>query len=100
MSVTVPPMSLTGLILGIACVLLTAVAVVLTTRTVRRMIATIRLGQPDPTRSGPFGRRMRTMLVEVLGHTRMLKWSHVGVAHWFVMAGFGGLILSVVGAYG
>jgi Fe-S oxidoreductase len=100
MSVTVPAMSLTGLILGIACVLLTAVAVVLTTRTVRRMIATIRLGQPDPTRSGPFGRRMRIMLVEVLGHTRMLKWSHVGIAHWFVMVGFGGLILSVVGAYG
>jgi Fe-S oxidoreductase len=91
---------MTGLILGIACVLLTAVAVVLTTRTVRRMIATIRLGQPDPTRNGPFGRRFLTMLKEVLGHTRMLKWSHVGLAHWFVMAGFGGLILSVVAAYG
>jgi Fe-S oxidoreductase len=91
---------MTGLILGIACVLLTAVAVVLTTRTVRLMIKTIRLGQPDPTRNGPFGRRFATMLKEVLGHTRMLKWSHVGVAHWFVMAGFGGLILSVVAAYG
>jgi len=91
---------MTGLILGIACVLLTAVAVLLTTRTVRRMIKTIRLGQPDPTRNGPFGRRFATMLKEVLGHTRMLRWSHVGVAHWFVMAGFGGLILSVVAAYG
>ncbi|GAB3912787.1 (Fe-S)-binding protein [Kibdelosporangium lantanae] len=91
---------MTGLILGVACVLLTVVAVVLTTRTVRRMIKTIRLGQPDPTRNGPFGRRFATMLKEVLGHTRMLKWSHVGVAHWFVMAGFGGLILSVVAAYG
>ncbi|MEV4311663.1 (Fe-S)-binding protein [Actinocrispum sp. NPDC049592] len=93
-------MSGLGLVLGIVCVLLTAVAVVLTTRTVRRMLATIRLGQPDSTRNGPFGRRFKIMLKEVLGHTRMLKWSHVGIAHWFVMAGFGGLILSVVAAYG
>jgi Fe-S oxidoreductase len=93
-------MSGLGLVLGTVCVLLTAVAVVLTTITVRRMIATIRLGQPDSTRNGPFGRRFKVMLKEVLGHTRMLKWSHVGIAHWFVMAGFGGLILSVVGAYG
>jgi Fe-S oxidoreductase len=93
-------MSGLGLVLGIVCVLLTAVAVVLATSTVRRMIATIRLGQPDPTRNGPFGRRFRIMLKEVLGHTRMLKWSHVGIAHWVVMAGFGGLILSVVAAYG
>src|SRR5688500_1333910 len=93
-------MSLVGVILGIVCVLLTAVAVVLTTKTVRRMTDTIRLGQPDPTRNRPVGRRLRTMLKEVLGHTRMLKFSYVGVAHWFVMAGFGGLILSVVAAYG
>jgi Fe-S oxidoreductase len=93
-------MSGLGLVLGAVCVLLTAVAVVLTTITVRRMLATIRLGQPDPTRNGPFGRRFKVMLKEVLGHTRMLKWSHVGIAHWFVMAGFGGLILSVVAAYG
>ncbi|MFD1045699.1 hypothetical protein ACFQ1S_09035 [Kibdelosporangium lantanae] len=83
---------MTGLILGVACVLLTVVAVVLTTRTVRRMIKTIRLGQPDPTRNGPFGRRFATMLKEVLGHTRMLKWSHVGVAHWFGQAVGRGLI--------
>jgi Fe-S oxidoreductase len=87
------------LTLGIICLLLTVVAVVMTTRTVRQMIRTIRLGQPDSTRNGPFGRRFATMLKEVLGHTRMLKWSHVGIAHWFVMAGFGGLILSVVAAY-
>ncbi|ALG14306.1 (Fe-S)-binding protein [Kibdelosporangium phytohabitans] len=89
-----------GLILGILCVVLTAVAIVMTTMTVRRMLATIRLGQPDSTRNGPFGRRMAVMVKEVLGHTRMLKWSHIGVLHWFVMAGFGGLILSVVAAYG
>jgi Fe-S oxidoreductase len=88
------------LVLGLVSVAVTAVAVVMVVRTVRRMVSSIRLGQPDPTRRGPFGARLRTMLTEVLGHTRMLKWSHVGVAHWLVMVGFGGLSLSVLEAYG
>ncbi|MEP6980942.1 MAG: Fe-S oxidoreductase, partial [Nakamurella sp.] len=52
-----------------------------------RMTRTVRLGQPDPTRNGPVGPRLKTMLTETLGHTRMLKWGIVGVAHWFVMVG-------------
>ncbi len=40
------------------------------------------------------------MLVETLGHTRMLKWGIVGVAHWFVFLGFIVLSLLVVEAYG
>ena len=83
-----------NVVLGVVTALLTVVAVVLVTRTVARMVAIIRLGQADGTRTGPFGPRFRTMLVETLGHTRMLKWSHVGVFHWLVMAGFGGLFLA------
>ncbi len=93
-------MSAVNVVLGVVTVLLTAVAVALVARTVARMVAVVRLGQPDGSRSGPFGARFATMLTETLGHTRMLKWSHVGVFHWLVMAGFGGLFLALVEAYG
>ncbi|RCW47161.1 Fe-S oxidoreductase [Halopolyspora algeriensis] len=88
------------LVLGLICLAVTVVAVVMVVRTVRRMVASIRLGQPDPDRKGPFGARFGNMLKEVLGHTKMLKLTHVGIAHWFVMLGFGGLSLSVLEAYG
>ncbi|MGP4016730.1 heterodisulfide reductase-related iron-sulfur binding cluster [Saccharopolyspora sp. 5N708] len=88
------------LVLGLICLAVTVVAVVLVVRTVRRMVSAIRLGQPDPTRKGPFGARFGNMVKEILGHTRMLKWGHVGVAHWFVMLGFLGLSLTVAEAYG
>jgi Fe-S oxidoreductase len=86
-------------VLGIVTLASLVVAVALVWRTVAAMIATIRLGQPDPSRTGPFGPRFGTMLKETLGHTRMLKWSHVGVFHWMVMVGFGGLILALVEAF-
>ncbi len=65
-----------------------------------RMVRVIKLGQPDATRNAPFGPRLRHMLTETLGHTRMLKWGIVGVAHWFVMIGFGALVLTLVQAIG
>lgn len=83
----------------VAAAAVTAVALVLVIRAVRRMVAVVRLGQPDPTRSeGPRGRTV-TMLREIFGHTRMLKWSVVGVAHWFVMLGFILLTVLVLAAY-
>ncbi|MDR7302090.1 (Fe-S)-binding protein [Haloactinomyces albus] len=88
------------LVLGLICLAVTVVAVVMVVRAVRRMVASIRLGQPDPDRKGPFGPRFGNMLKEVLGHTKMLKLTHVGIAHWFVMLGFVGLSLSVLEAYG
>ncbi len=60
----------------------------------------VRLGRPDPHRAGPVGVRLKTMLKESLGHTRMLKWGVVGAAHWFVMIGFGALFLTLVAASG
>ncbi len=78
---------------------ITAVAVWLAVRAVSKMVAVIRLGQPDPTRSGDKISRTRTMLAETAGHTRMLRWSVVGAAHWFVMVGFVVLSLLVLEAY-
>ncbi|MET7417930.1 (Fe-S)-binding protein [Dactylosporangium sp. NPDC005555] len=78
---------------------ITVVATVLVVRTVRRMIAVVRLGQPDPSRGGSRGLRVKTMLAETLGHTRMLRWGVVGAAHWFVMIAFLALSSLVLEAY-
>ncbi len=79
--------------------LVTLVAVVLAVRAVMQITAVIRLGRPDPARFTDQGTRTRTMLVETLGHTRMLKWSVIGAAHWFVMVSFMILFLLVLEAY-
>ena len=78
----------------------TAVAVALFARTVARIVAVIRLGQPAPGRTGDPGARTATMVRETLGHTRMLQWTRVGAAHWFIMVGFGLLFATLVNAYG
>jgi Fe-S oxidoreductase len=77
----------------------TLVAVVLAARAVMQITAVIRQGRPDPERFTDKGTRTRTMLVETLGHTRMLKWSVIGAAHWFVMVSFMILFLLVLEAY-
>ena len=78
---------------------ITVVAVVVVVRAVDRMVAVIRLGQPDGSRSDNRLTRTGTMLTETLGHTRMLKWTWVGAAHWFVMVGFILLSSLVLQAY-
>ncbi|MBU2670022.1 (Fe-S)-binding protein [Actinoplanes bogorensis] len=78
---------------------ITIVAVVLAVRAVLTITAVIRQGQPDPGRFVDPKTRTKTMLVETLGHTRMLKWSAIGAAHWFVMVSFMILFLLVVEAY-
>ncbi|MEV0132216.1 (Fe-S)-binding protein [Dactylosporangium sp. NPDC050688] len=78
---------------------ITVVATVLVVRTVRRMISVVRLGQPDPTRGDSRSLRLKTMLAETLGHTRMLRWTVVGAAHWFVMIAFVALSSLVLEAY-
>src|ERR671911_1176026 len=81
-------------------VTLTLVAVALAARAVSQIVRVIRLGQPVDDRTDRLGRRLTTMLREPLGHTRMLKWSAVGAAHWFVFVGFGLLFVTLVTAYG
>ena len=65
-----------------------------------QMFRHVRLGAADPFRAGPVVPRLVTLVKEFLGHTRMLKWGWQGAAHWFVMVGFGALVLTLVQAVG
>jgi Fe-S oxidoreductase len=78
----------------------TAAGVALLGRTAAGLVGTVRLGQPDPTRTDRPGLRVRTLVREFLGHTRMARLPLVAAAHWFVMVSFGLLFLSLVQAYG
>ena len=80
--------------------LITAVALILLTVRVRTLISLYKKQQPDPTRSNNKSARMKNMFKEVLGHTKMLKFTGSGIAHWFVMIGFGALFGTLVTAYG
>lgn len=79
---------------------ITVVAVALAVRAVADMTRVIRLGQPTPGRADDPATRTVTMLRETVGHTRMLKWTWIGAAHWFVFAGFILLFATLVTAYG
>jgi Fe-S oxidoreductase len=80
--------------------LTTIFAVTLFAVRVRHLIALYEKQQPDPTRSGNKSARLKNMLKEVLGHTKMLNFTGTGIAHWFVMIGFGALFGTLVTAYG
>ena len=80
--------------------LITVFALILLTVRVRHLIALYRKQQPDPTRSDNKSARFNNMLKEVLGHTKMLNFTGTGIAHWFVMIGFGALFGTLVTAYG
>ena len=67
---------------------------------VNQLLKVVRLGQQDPTRSDNRGNRWKNLVVETLGHSRMLQWNHVGIAHWFVFVGFGALFFTLVTAFG
>ncbi|MGY0230414.1 (Fe-S)-binding protein [Longispora urticae] len=93
-------MGVTQIVATVVAVLVTVVAIALFARSVGSMVKIIKLGQPDPTRSKPLAQRLVNMLKETLGHTRMLKWTTVGIAHWFVFIGFGTLALTLAEAFG
>ena len=80
--------------------LITAVALILLTVRVRTLISLYKKQQPDPTRSNNKSARLKNMFTEVFGHTKMLKFTGSGIAHWFVMIGFGALFGTLVTAYG
>ncbi len=79
----------------------TVVALALVARAALFLVNVIGLGQPEApsVRMDHPGRRLRTMLTETLGHTRMLRWSIPGLAHWFVFVGFGVLFSTLLEAY-
>jgi Fe-S oxidoreductase len=76
------------------------VAVALFARAVGAIITVIRLGQPAPGRTDSKRDRWAHLLSETLGHTRMLQWTLVGAAHWFVFVSFGALFFTLVTAFG
>ncbi|WP_240759195.1 (Fe-S)-binding protein, partial [Phytoactinopolyspora endophytica] len=78
----------------------TAMALVVLTDAVIRMVSVIRLGPSAPERLDHPGQRARTLIREFLGHNRMLKRPVVAVAHWFVMVGFLLLFATLITAYG
>ena len=80
--------------------LITAFALIFLTVRVRQLIALYKKQQPDPTRSNNQSARFKNMLTEVLGHTKMLNFTATGIAHWFVMSGFGALFGTLITAYG
>ena len=80
--------------------LITAVALILLAIQGRRFLAIFKKQQPDPTRSDNKSARLKNMFKEVLGHTKMLSFTGSGIAHWFVMIGFGALVGTLITAYG
>ncbi len=74
--------------------------VALFARAAASIVGVLRLGRPLVGRRDAPGARWRHLLAETFGHTRMLQWSRVGVAHWLVFLAFGGLLLTLVTAYG
>jgi Fe-S oxidoreductase len=80
--------------------LITAFALIFLAVRVRQLIALYKRQQPDPTRSNNQSARFTNMLKEVLGHTKMLNFTATGIAHWFVMIGFGALFGTLITAYG
>src|SRR3954463_1788746 len=78
----------------------TLVGVALFARTVGYLVRVIRLGAPDRTRGGHSGDRLRSVLVETLGHARLGKWPLIGIMHRVVFVGFGALFFTLVTAYG
>ncbi|WP_432848871.1 (Fe-S)-binding protein [Amycolatopsis sp. CA-161197] len=88
------------LTLGGISVLLGIVAWGLFIATIARFVRVIRLGQPDPTRNGPFMPRLGTLIKEFAAHTRMAKFRQVAPWHWMVMWGFLIGSLALFEAYG
>jgi Fe-S oxidoreductase len=88
------------LVLATTSYLITIFALVLLTIRVRQLIALYKKQQPDPTRNNNKSARLQNMFKEVLGHTKMLNFTGTGIAHWFVMIGFGALFGTLVTAYG
>ena len=66
----------------------------------REIYQRIARGQADPTRNANKGKRLRWMVHEILSHTKMLKFTGSGIAHWFVMVGFVALLGTLIRAMG
>jgi len=87
-------------VLAFIAYLLTVVAVGIFSFRAFQLFKKISAGQSDPSRFNNKGKRLKNMLHEVLSHTKMLNFTATGIAHWFVMVGFGALLGTLITAYG
>ncbi len=78
---------------------ITIAALTLLAIRVRQLIGIYKKGAADPTRNDNRGARLKNTLKETLGHTKMLNFTGTGIAHWFVMIGFGALFGTLIQAY-
>ncbi|ADD39793.1 (Fe-S)-binding protein [Stackebrandtia nassauensis] len=92
-------MGVVQIVATLIAAVVTIVAITVFARTGMSMVRIIKLGAPDPTRRNKGAVRLKTMLRETVGHTRMLKWTLVGAAHWFVFVAFITLFPVLVEAY-
>ncbi|HEX8508234.1 MAG TPA: Fe-S oxidoreductase, partial [Propionibacteriaceae bacterium] len=90
-------MQIAAIVLALA---VSVLGVAVFVRAVASIVGVLRLGAPTYRRSDRPKDRWRHLLTETLGHTRMLQWTTVGIAHWFVFVAFGALFLTLVTAYG
>jgi len=87
-------------VLALIAYLLTVIAVGIFSFRAFQLFKKISAGQSDPSRFNNKGKRLANMLHEVLSHTKMLNFTATGIAHWFVMIGFGALLGTLITAYG
>jgi hypothetical protein len=80
--------------------LMTAVAGVAAGRRIWMLNKLIRTGQPAVGRTDGWQQRLKAELVEVLGQSKLLKWSIPGIAHFFTFWGFLVLATVYLEAYG
>lgn len=85
------------LIIGLS---MTVVVLFFAARRVLWLGSLIRSGRPATGRTDNLSERIITEFREVLGQSRLLKWSIPGIAHFFTMWGFFILITVYIEAYG
>ena len=67
---------------------------------IKKFVTFFKLGAATPPgeRTADTGQRVRTLVREFLGHTRMSRLPIVAIAHWFTMISFGVLVLTLAQA--
>ena len=86
--------------LAILAVLFSIFAVLIFALQARKLFLILSAGQKDLSRKNNLGKRFASMTKEILGHSKMLRFTVSGIAHWFVMIGFVALIGTLLTAYG
>ena len=86
--------------LAILAVLFSIFAVLIFALQARKLFLILSAGQKDLSRKNNLGKRFASMTKEILGHSKMLRFTVSGIAHWFVMIGFVALVGTLLTAYG